>query len=75
MMVLFYLWFFQHICHSNILQYKCKTQEHNINPDALRMAKTQWSFGHSERNKVKLKVVNQDSFLFQTSTFTTQVLF
>ena len=32
-------------------------ESHNLNqlnPNALRMAKTQWSFGHSECNRVKV---------------------
>ena len=40
-----------------------------FNPNALRMAKTQWSFGHSECNRVKkMKHYSLSIYKFQSSS-------
>ena len=44
-----------------------------FNPIALRTAKTLWSFGHSECNRVKIQLVNSQYLKGQSSTQTTDI--
>ena len=39
---------------------------YHFNPVALRMAKTQWSFGRSECNRVKLLKMNINQFKYRS---------